>query len=97
MADSHKGKGIDLEETVTAQETTAADGGAAKPPDAKEKVVTDSGLEISRLYTPADCPQGEAAAEQIGFPGQIPFTRGSTPNMYADQPWIPVMRTTVWG
>lgn len=88
MADSPKGKGIDLKETVPAQEKTAADAGSAKPPDAREKLVTDSGLEISRLYTPADCPQGEAAAEKIGLPGQFPFIRGSTPNMYADQPWI---------
>jgi len=86
MADSQKGKIKDLEKTLNAQKTIASD--STERPDAKDKVVTDTGLEISRLYTPADCSQGEAALDEIGFPGRFPFTRGSTPNMYADAPWI---------
>ena len=86
MADSHKGKIKDLEKTLKAQKTIASD--STKRPGAKDKVVTDNGLEIKRLYTPADCSQGKDALDEIGSPGRFPFTRGSTPNMYTDVPWI---------
>lgn len=86
MTDSQKGKIKDLEGVSEVQKTAAAD--STKRQDAKNNVVTDSGLEISRLYTPADCPQAEAAFDEIGFPGQYPFTRGYTPDMYTDEPWI---------
>ncbi|HLO04560.1 MAG TPA: methylmalonyl-CoA mutase family protein [Symbiobacteriaceae bacterium] len=45
---------------------------------------TLSGLELKELYTPVDLPR-EA---QIGRPGEFPFTRGLTPQMYRDQLWI---------
>ncbi len=86
MVDSHNGKIKGLEKTANAQKKTAAD--STKRPGAEAKMVTDTGLEISRLYTPADCPQGEAVLDEIGFPGQFPFTRGSTPDMYTAEPWI---------
>lgn len=86
MADPHKGKIRDLERTTEMRKTSSAD--STKRPLTGDKVVTDTGLEIDKLYTPEDCPQGRAALDEIGFPGQFPFTRGNTPNMYTDEPWI---------
>ncbi len=46
---------------------------------ADKKVITDSGIEIMKLYTEA-----QTAAE---MPGQFPFTRGVHEGMYRDKPW----------
>ena len=50
-------------------------------------------LEVAPLYTPDDL-QGDTASvearylEQLGFPGEYPFTRGVQPNMYRGRLWI---------
>ncbi|MGH2850937.1 MAG: acyl-CoA mutase large subunit family protein, partial [Solirubrobacteraceae bacterium] len=44
---------------------------------------TLSGEEIEPLYTAADLPDGD----QIGFPGQYPFTRGPYASMYRGRLW----------
>jgi len=86
MADSREGEIKRPEKALKAKKTTTPD--STEHHNRKDKVVTDTGLEISRLYTAADCPQGEAALAEIGSPGQFPFTRGSAANMYTDEPWI---------
>lgn len=44
---------------------------------------TDSGISIKTLYTPLDLEAKEwDYSNKIGFPGQFPYTRGVTPNMY---------------
>jgi methylmalonyl-CoA mutase N-terminal domain/subunit len=52
---------------------------------------TRSGLVLEPVYTPLDVPAARderAYVERIGFPGSFPFTRGITPTMYRDQPWV---------
>ncbi len=50
-----------------------------------ERVFTDSGIEIDRLYTEADvAPDLEA---RLGAPGEPPFTRGIHEGMYRDRLW----------
>jgi methylmalonyl-CoA mutase N-terminal domain/subunit len=50
-----------------------------------ERVFTDSGIEIDRLYTEADvAPDLE---ERLGEPGEPPFTRGIHEGMYRDRLW----------
>jgi methylmalonyl-CoA mutase N-terminal domain/subunit len=44
---------------------------------------TDSGIEVSELYTEADLP-GEL---DLGEPGAFPYTRGVHREMYRKQPW----------
>lgn len=44
-----------------------------------------SGIPIQPLYTPADL--ADAAFENIGLPGQYPFTRGPYPTMYRGRLW----------
>ena len=53
---------------------------------------TVSGAEIAPLYTPLDRPEtgleeAEFHAEQLGFPGDFPFTRGPYTTMYRTRLW----------
>ena len=47
---------------------------------------TSSSVETKRLYTPLDTP-GLDYVEDIGFPGEFPFTRGVQPTMYRGRFW----------
>jgi len=56
----------------------------ARPGAGSEKTYeTMSGLPLKQIYEPADLPP----AEEIGEPGQYPFTRGIHPNMYRGKLW----------
>jgi methylmalonyl-CoA mutase N-terminal domain/subunit len=57
----------------------------AKHPERKAEFETTSGIEVERLYTPAD-----AAIDyerDLGYPGEYPFTRGIQPTMYRGRFW----------
>jgi len=58
--------------------------------DGKANPKNRSGVEIKPLYTPEDWP-GSAAAERymeaLGFPGQLPMTRGIYPSMHRGRTW----------
>ncbi|MEK9754392.1 MAG: methylmalonyl-CoA mutase family protein, partial [Rhodospirillaceae bacterium] len=45
-----------------------------------------SGIEIKPLYTPDDW-SGERYMEDLGFPGQEPWTRGIYPTMHRGRTW----------
>lgn len=45
-----------------------------------------SGIEIQPLYSPRDW-NGERYLEDLGFPGQFPFTRGIYPTMHRGRTW----------
>jgi methylmalonyl-CoA mutase N-terminal domain/subunit len=47
------------------------------------KFETDSGINLERLYTPAN----NDYEETLGFPGEHPFTRGVYPTMYRGKFW----------
>src|SRR4051812_20133832 len=50
-----------------------------------ERVFTDSGIEIDRLYDESDvAPDLE---ERLGEPGAYPYTRGVHEGMYRDRLW----------
>jgi methylmalonyl-CoA mutase N-terminal domain/subunit len=51
-----------------------------------EEFTTTSDIEIEPLYTPLDRGGGDYA-ENLGFPGQYPFTRGVYPTMYRGRLW----------
>src|SRR5271156_6372568 len=44
---------------------------------------TDSGIEVSELYTQNDVPPDL----DLGEPGEFPYTRGVHREMYRKQPW----------
>ena len=45
-----------------------------------------SGIQVRPLYTPADW-SGERYVEDLGFPGQVPMTRGIYPSMHRGRTW----------
>ncbi|MDR5673341.1 methylmalonyl-CoA mutase family protein [Halalkaliarchaeum sp. AArc-GB] len=51
-----------------------------------ERFATVSNLEVDRLYTPEDVPDLEYT-EDLGLPGEEPFTRGVYPTMYRGRTW----------
>ncbi|NLM46525.1 MAG: protein meaA [Firmicutes bacterium] len=55
-------------------------------PSFRKHVATASEITISPLYTPADLADF-SYEEELGFPGEYPFTRGITPSMYRGRPW----------
>ncbi|HEY8370473.1 MAG TPA: methylmalonyl-CoA mutase family protein [Thermodesulfobacteriota bacterium] len=57
----------------------------ARQPEGKPEYRTLSGLEVQRVYTPEDV--AETPFEDIGLPGQYPFTRGPYPTMYRGRLW----------
>ncbi|MEF8782530.1 MAG: methylmalonyl-CoA mutase family protein [Haloarculaceae archaeon] len=53
----------------------------------KETFTTDTeGQNVSRLYTPEDI-EGFDYEEDLGYPGEDPYTRGVYPTMYRGQLW----------
>src|SRR5215831_14324882 len=56
-------------EETTLQQTTA------RMPERQEEFITTSGKPVSRLYTPLDLPDFDYR-EDLGFPGEFPYTRG---------------------
>jgi methylmalonyl-CoA mutase N-terminal domain/subunit len=58
----------------------------ARLPERSPRFETSSGIPVERLYTPLDV-QGIPYAEDVGFPGSFPFTRGVQPTMYRSRPW----------
>ncbi|MHA1605079.1 MAG: acyl-CoA mutase large subunit family protein [Candidatus Freyarchaeota archaeon] len=57
-----------------------------KRPERAPKFFSASGIEEKRLYTPLD-RVGKSYVEELGFPGEYPFTRGVYPTMYRGRLW----------
>jgi methylmalonyl-CoA mutase, N-terminal domain len=55
-------------------------------PERLERFSTVSDREINRIYTPEDVRDSDFAND-IGFPGEYPFTRGVQPSMYRGRFW----------
>ena len=75
---------------------------AVKFPPRRPRFATDADLELRDLYTPLDAPAGALGAaepievetsgptgylDQLGLPGEFPFTRGVQPTMYRGRLW----------
>src|SRR5437868_5315517 len=59
---------------------------ASMPPPVPTR--TSSGIEVRPVYTPADLEKQQHDHEsQVGYPGQLPFTRGIQPTMYRGRLW----------
>jgi methylmalonyl-CoA mutase N-terminal domain/subunit len=55
-------------------------------PERAERFTTLSEIPVERLYSPLDRAD-HAYLDEIGFPGQYPFTRGIYPTMYRGRLW----------
>ena len=56
-----------------------------KSPERQAEFRTLTGFPLKRVYTPLDL--AETSPEDIGLPGQYPFTRGAYPTMYRGRLW----------
>ncbi len=56
-----------------------------RQPESKEEYRTASGFPRKRVYTPEDI--AGTPFEEIGLPGQYPYTRGPYPTMYRGRTW----------
>ena len=57
-------------------------------PERKVRFRSDSGLDLETVYGPADPRAHDIARdEDVGYPGQYPYTRGVQPNMYRGRVW----------
>ncbi len=54
-------------------------------PERQERFETLSGIPLDCIYTPADVPVDYL--QDLGFPGEYPFTRGVQPTMYRGRLW----------
>ncbi|HLW71679.1 MAG TPA: methylmalonyl-CoA mutase family protein [Candidatus Binataceae bacterium] len=52
----------------------------------RERFATSSGIEVKREYDPEDL-NGFDFLNELGFPGEFPFTRGVQPTMYRGRLW----------
>ncbi|GAB4263935.1 acyl-CoA mutase large subunit family protein [Deferrisoma sp.] len=57
-----------------------------KFPERREKFLTTSGIEVKRVFTPLDVDL-DGYLENVGLPGEYPFTRGVQPTMYRGRFW----------
>ncbi len=57
-----------------------------RSPELSDKFATESGIPVKRLYTPLDLQESNYV-EDIGFPGEYPYTRGVYPTMYRGRHW----------
>jgi len=58
----------------------------SKAPEREPSFKTTSGIEMKRLLTPPDIEDTDYC-EDLGFPGEFPFTRGVQPTMYRGRLW----------
>ena len=57
-------------------------------PERRDTFETDSGLPIAPLYVPEDLDtRPHDYAENIGYPGEFPYTRGVQPSAYRGRVW----------
>jgi methylmalonyl-CoA mutase N-terminal domain/subunit len=54
-------------------------------PEEKPAYETECGIPLKRVYTAADVV--DIPADDLGFPGAYPFTRGAYPTMYRGRAW----------
>jgi methylmalonyl-CoA mutase N-terminal domain/subunit len=55
-------------------------------PERRERFETSSGIEVPPALGP-DSLSAEKALERLGWPGELPFTRGVQPTMYRSRTW----------
>ncbi|MBM3331334.1 methylmalonyl-CoA mutase [candidate division WOR-3 bacterium] len=85
------GPDVDLRRVVEKWEQETVAPVLKKAPERAEAAETVSGLPLNRAYTPDASRLTQDAlriyAEQLGMPGEFPFTRGVQPTMYRSRFW----------
>jgi methylmalonyl-CoA mutase cobalamin-binding domain/chain len=73
-----------LEQQLELWERTEVATFLKKQKERQDEFYTLGGIQVKRVYTPLDV---SAPQEDIGLPGQYPFTRGPYPTMYRSRLW----------
>lgn len=74
-----------IKESFDKWEESKVNKSLGKFPERKGKFEFDTGEEVQRLYTPLDA--NIDYENDLGYPGQYPFTRGVQPTMYRGKLW----------
>jgi len=75
-----------LQQTEEQWEETTLQKVLARMPERMDEFITTSSDPINRLYTPLDIADTDYMQE-IGFPGEYPYTRGVYPTMHRGRLW----------
>ena len=75
----------DIREKQAAWEVSELAAALGSRPEEKPAYETECGIPLKRVYTAADI--ADIPADELGFPGAYPFTRGAYPTMYRGRPW----------
>lgn len=79
----------DLAQRQAEWSRTVEAAGLKADPERREAFTTGSGVPLERVYTPLDLANdGFDYAQDAGFPGAYPFTRGISPTMYRSKFWV---------
>ena len=81
-----KAKLAELAEAHDRWEETTLQNTLARAPERKAAYVTTSGEPIRRLYTPLDVADLDYG-DDLGNPGEYPYTRGVHSTLYRGKPW----------
>jgi methylmalonyl-CoA mutase N-terminal domain/subunit len=76
----------DIKEELECWEKTTLQKTLSKSPERQPSFRTTSRIELKRLYTPVDTADLDYC-DELGFPGEFPFTRGVQPTMYRGRFW----------
>ncbi len=75
-----------LREALEKWEETTLQKSLAKRPERRDEFITTSSEPVDRLYTPLDVADMEYM-QDLGLPGEFPYTRGIHPTMYRGRMW----------
>jgi methylmalonyl-CoA mutase N-terminal domain/subunit len=75
----------DLDDDLKRWEEQTVSPALRKNPERRESFEVSSGIPLARVYRPQD-PDPDYA-DELGFPGEYPFTRGIQPTMYRGRFW----------
>ncbi len=67
-------------------EKKAVDKSLTRLPERKTEFLTNSNISVERIYTPTEIEKLDYLQE-LGFPGEYPYTRGVYPTMYRGRLW----------
>jgi len=75
-----------IKDSMIQWENTTLKKALSRSPEREEVFQTESGIPVKRLYTPLDFEDMDYEND-LGFPGQYPYTRGVYPTMYRGRLW----------
>src|SRR3990172_5914383 len=85
-SDNQLSETIDIEESMERWQSQTLAPSLAKSPARRQSFASWSGLPLKAIYTPADVKDIDFL-QDVGFPGEYPYTRGPHPAMFRARLW----------